>query len=652
MRKAILAAAAVAALALGVARAAPPPVEEYGKLPATEEVRLSPDGQKVAILGYAAGKRIIAVQKIGGGQLAAFNAGDQKVREITWLDDSHVLVLLSTWANAANDVEFIYGNVSEAVVINTTTGKPLLVFRGQHQISPSVQGYYGHSSSGGRSYGYFAGQTLKGTGAAMANFDRNSYIATGDTTIDLYQVDLDTGESKILQAGDRRYDTNWQVDTSGRVAARDDYDHSLSLHSLNVGGESISLKDPIGDAGLVSLGRTADSALVQVVDPEGGWKLMEFSRGHGSEGAAVFGDHRPQLLYDNERLLIGGVILGDAPRTVLFDPARQARFDAAAHAFKGERVRLESATDNLDKLVIYTEGDGDSGTFYLVDIPNRSASAIGWRYPTILQGAVAPVKLMRYKAADGLDLDGVLTLPPGQEAKNLPVVVMPHGGPQARDTPQFDWWAQAFASRGYAVFQPNFRGSDGYGKAFRDAGFGQWGRKMQTDVSDGLAELARQGIVDPKRACIVGGSYGGYVALAGVTLQHGIYRCAVADAPVTDLPTMLNRAEHANGNSNAESRYWHAYMGATNAGDPILKTLSPARHAAEADAPILLIHGKQDTTVDPEQSAIMRRALTAAGKPFEFVEMPGEDHYLSKAATRTQMLQAAVAFVEKYNPPN
>jgi dipeptidyl aminopeptidase/acylaminoacyl peptidase len=227
---------------------------------------------------------------------------------------------------------------------------------------------------------------------------------------------------------------------------------------------------------------------------------------------------------------------------------------------------------------------------------------------------------------------------------------MPHGGPQDRDYPRFDWLAQAFASRGYAVFQPNFRGSGGYGRAFRDAGFGQWGRKMQTDVSDGLADLVRQGIVDPKRACIVGASYGGYVALAGVTLQHGLYRCAVADAPVSDLTMMVNLAEDASGATNSEARYWHSYMGVKEAGDPILKTLSPARHAADADAPILLIHGKQDTTVPPEQSAVMRKALNIAGKPVEFVELAGEDHYLSRAATRIQMLEAAVAFVQKYNP--
>jgi len=214
---------------------------------------------------------------------------------------------------------------------------------------------------------------------------------------------------------------------------------------------------------------------------------------------------------------------------------------------------------------VFTNGGDDSGTYWLVDIAKHSAVPLGYQYPTINAEDVGPVRMVDWKAADGLALRGVLTLPPGRAAKNLPLVVLPHGGPEARDYPTFDWWAQAFASRGYAVFQPNFRGSDGYGVAIRNAGFGQWGRKMQTDISDGVAELAKQGIVDPKRACIVGGSYGGYAAEAGVTVQHGLYRCAVSMAGVSDPAGLLDYArDRAGGRLTSESqRYWKAFMGVT-----------------------------------------------------------------------------------------
>ena len=258
--------------------------------------------------------------------------------------------------------------------------------------------------------------------------------------------------------------------------------------------------------------------------------------------------------------------------------------------------------------------------------------------------------MVGYKASDGMDLTGVLTLPPGRDPHKLPLVVLPHGGPEARDYPHFDWWAQAFASRGYAVWQPNFRGSSGYGLAFRNAGFGEWGRKMQTDISDGMAELDRQGIIDSRRACIVGGSYGGYAALAGVTVQQGLYRCAVSVAGVADLSAML-RTELKPQYSNAD-HYWERFMGARDYTDKGLDLYSPIRLAARADAPVLLIHGRDDTVVNYEQSTAMRSALKSAGKPVEFVTLPGEDHHLSHEQTRVAMLQAAVAFVQRYNPPD
>lgn len=199
---------------------------------------------------------------------------------------------------------------------------------------------------------------------------------------------------------------------------------------------------------------------------------------------------------------------------------------------------------------------------------------------------VGPITMVEWKAADGLTLHGVLSLPTGRPATPLPLVVLPHGGPEARDYPVFDWWAQAFASRGYAVFQPNFRGSAGYGRTFRDAGFGQWGRKMQTDISDGVAELARRGIIDPKRACIIGGSYGGYAALAGVTVQQGLYRCAVSVAGVSDPEALLTYARERSGSATAATRYWRDFMGVKSVFEGELNAISPVKLAAKADAPI------------------------------------------------------------------
>jgi dipeptidyl aminopeptidase/acylaminoacyl peptidase len=268
---------------------------------------------------------------------------------------------------------------------------------------------------------------------------------------------------------------------------------------------------------------------------------------------------------------------------------------------------------------------------------------------------IGAVQMIDYQAADGLPMQGVLTLPPGAPARNLPLVVMPHGGPEARDWALFNWTAQAFAVRGYAVFQPNFRGSSGYGIAFRNAGFGQWGRKMQSDISDGVAALAKKGMVDPHRACIFGGSYGGYAALAGVTVQNGLYRCAVSYGGVTDPHDRLfaiaeRNRQYSEHYEEPGMRFRLSYLGVRSLDDPSLDGISPQKLAKNADAPILLIYGDKDTVVPPQQSTDMAAALKDAGKPVELLRLDGEDHWLSRSKTRLQMLKATVAFVEKYNP--
>ena len=225
--------------------------------------------------------------------------------------------------------------------------------------------------------------------------------------------------------------------------------------------------------------------------------------------------------------------------------------------------------------------------------------------------------------------------------------LLPHGGPHSHDTESFDWWAQALASRSYAVFQPNFRGSTNRDEEFTQAGYGEWGGKMQSDISDALAHLAEQGIVDPSRACIVGASYGGYAALAGVTLQQGLYRCAVSVAGVSDVALMSRIERRESGGSKTAARSLEQQLGPRSR----YRDISPRQHARRADAPILLIHGRDDVVVAYDQSLKMADALKDAGKPYEFLELQGEDHWLSTAETRLAMLKAAVAFVEKHNPP-
>jgi dipeptidyl aminopeptidase/acylaminoacyl peptidase len=303
-------------------------------------------------------------------------------------------------------------------------------------------------------------------------------------------------------------------------------------------------------------------------------------------------------------------------------------------------------------MIIFTDGANDPGTFWFVSSATHRADPIAYPYPKIKSTDVGPIRKIGYAAADGMALDGILSLPPGRDAKSLPLVALPHGGPlDVSDDVHFDWWAQAFASRGYAVFQPNFRGSGGHTVEYRKAGYGEWGRKMLSDIADGVAELGRQGVVDPKRVSIVGASYGGYAALAGVTLQQGLYRCAVSVSGPANIANFMDWQAKRHGLDSESLRYFRKLTGADHAAGSFLHDISPSQFAKRADAPIMLIHGKDDTGVPIEQSREMAAALKGAGKIVQFVELEKEDHFLSRDVTRTAMLNAAVGFVEKYNPP-
>jgi dipeptidyl aminopeptidase/acylaminoacyl peptidase len=358
------------------------------------------------------------------------------------------------------------------------------------------------------------------------------------------------------------------------------------------------------------------------------------------------GDATRFLTDDTNSRLLGYVDRADPLKPHFFDPAKQSAYTKALHAFPGRRAEAVAWTPDFGKLVIHTSGNRDSGTWYLVDIAGRKADIVGEDRPGIAAEAVGSVTTVEYKASDGLAINGVLTLPPGRDAKNLPVVVIPHDDPSAHDEVKFDWQAQAFASRGYAVFQPNYRGSTGSGEALRLAGKGELGRKMQTDISDGLVELAGRGIIDPKRACIIGTGFGGYAALTGVTVQQGLYRCAAAVAPIADLGQFQNTNYRESGFDPIVLRWMREILGPSQD----FAGISPRKRAAQADAPILMIHGKEDVCVPFAQSQAMADALKDAGKPYELVVLREEDHWLSRAATRKQMLEAAMAFVQKNNP--
>jgi dienelactone hydrolase len=479
--------------------------------------------------------------------------------------------------------------------------------------------------------------------------DSESYV-TRDWP-DLWRIDLTTGAVELAAKGTQNI-YQWVLAPDGGIVAYAYLDPMTSRWTVFRQGQKAlySRQSPRLSAELSGLGRTVDSVVVYDQSGEGE-QVVEVGL-DGRVEALAPGANVTGLLHSPLTGLLEGVII-DNSEFHFFDKAMQARVDAATRPFQDRNLTIESYTNGLDKVVLHTTGAADSGTFWLVDLKAHKADIIDNDFPDVPSEQTGATRRITYAASDGFELDGILTLPAGKTAGKLPVVVLPHGGPiGVSDSLGFDWLAQGIASRGYAVFQPNYRGSGGHGAAYQQAGFGEYGRKMLTDMSDGLANLAREGIVDPARACIVGASYGGYAAMAGITVQTGLYRCAVSISGLSDLPAMLKWVDDRTGQGSSSIRYLREAMGVTVPGAPPIAAISPSRLAARADAPLLLIHGRDDTVVPLEQSERMERAMRAASKPVQLIITDKEDHYLSREATRIATLSAAVSFIEKHNPPN
>jgi dipeptidyl aminopeptidase/acylaminoacyl peptidase len=338
--------------------------------------------------------------------------------------------------------------------------------------------------------------------------------------------------------------------------------------------------------------------------------------------------------------------------TEWLDPQLKAVEAMLAHAFKGKTVTIEGWSSDRSRVVVKVDAGDAPPVWYFYDGARKEVSPIQEAYPALKGVAFGPKSFFTYKAADGLEIPAYVTLPPGGPAMGgkLPLILLPHGGPAAHDGPGFDDLAQFLASRGYAVLQPEFRGSTGFGDALFKAGHLQWGAKMQSDLTDGVKALADKGVIDPSRVCIVGWSYGGYAALAGAALTPNAYKCAVSINGVSDLLTLTgNEVSNFGFGSDA------SYDIKQEIGDPAsdggrMDAVSPARHADRIAVPILLVGGLDDTTVPYKQTDEMYQALQHAGADVKLVTFKGDDHYLHNPADRVAMLQAVEDFLAKNLP--
>jgi dipeptidyl aminopeptidase/acylaminoacyl peptidase len=338
--------------------------------------------------------------------------------------------------------------------------------------------------------------------------------------------------------------------------------------------------------------------------------------------------------------VIGATYATERRHVEYFDPDYKKIHEMLARAVKNlPLIDFMSATADEQLLVVRASSDIEPGNWYLYDRGKKTLGLISQARPALKGKTLSPVKAMSYPATDGTQIPSYLTLPPGvTEAKNLPAIVMPHGGPGARDEWGFDWLAQFFAQRGYVVLQPNFRGSEGYGDAwYANNGIRGWKTSIG-DVCDAGRWLVNQGMADPSKLAVVGWSYGGYAALQSNVLAPDLFKAVVAVAPVTDLALLKTKA----------MLYTNAFLEADFIGTgPHVTEGSPAQNAGNFKAPVLMFHGDNDLNVDIGQSKFMDKQLRNAGKSSELVVYPKLEHSLRDGTVRADMLRKSDAFLRK-----
>ena len=356
-------------------------------------------------------------------------------------------------------------------------------------------------------------------------------------------------------------------------------------------------------------------------------------------GSAIFSDRTDEL--------IGTVYVDDKARILWKDKDFESDYNYLKKNLGDREISFGSSTKDERKYIVSTYSDVDPGTVWVFDRKSRNLSTLYQVREKLDRKALSPMRAIRYKSSDGLEIPGYLTLPKGLPEKNLPLVVVPHGGPWGRDNWGYNSFAQILANRGYAVLMPNFRASTGYGKKFLDSGNNQWGDKMQDDITWGVKYLVDQGIADPKRIGIMGGSYGGYATLAGVTFTPDLYAAAVAIVAPSNLNTLLGSIPP----------YWeqirtlfHKRMGDPNTpeGRAQLERQSPLNHVAKIKTPLMVVQGANDPRVKKSESDQIVIALRERNYPVQYLLAGDEGHGFARPVNNMAMFAAAEKFLAQY----
>ncbi len=469
---------------------------------------------------------------------------------------------------------------------------------------------------------------------------------------DPYSINIETGEMKELYKNDKNLDS-WYTDHNGviRMAGKTDGVNTTLYYRATEADPFDSILTTNYKETFAPNFFTFDNKNIYVTTNIGRDKtvVVEYDLAAKKEIREIYGN--PEYDVDGvdfsakRKVLLSALFTSWKAEQHFLDKEAEADYNKMKEKFKGYEVAIYGNNNDEDKFIVWTGNDKLPSKFYFYDKKTGETKYLATGRPWLKEEDMATMKPIEYKSRDGLTIHGYLTLPKGYEAKNLPVIVNPHGGPWARDQWGFNNEGQFLANRGYAVLQMNFRGSTGYGKEFWLKGSKEWGKKMQDDITDGVNWLIKEGIADPKRVAIYGGSYGGYATLAGVTFTPDLYACAVDYVGVSNMFTFMNTIPP----------YWEPFKKQMYelVGDPakdsaLLAEASPALHVGNIKAPLFIAQGANDPRVNKAESDQVVEALKKRGVQVEYMVKNDEGHGFANENNRIDFYKAMEKFFDKY----
>lgn len=620
-----------------------PPAEAFARLPTFSDLEISPDGHFLATRMNRDGRYFLIILDISDGQPKFVHSlaedDELSVAWFEWVSKEHLVASLS-FTGKRRGRGVVKTDERRLFAINATTKETYGLFRTKRDEIPiQIQ------------------DRIVSFLATDPDHILVQYSSTNPQTPNVHKVNVTKATRHPVAERGRRGVSRWMADSDGDVRLGEGIKNEKDPH-LAVREKSAKkwkdLSHRLEQPGVTfdPLAFAKDSDLIYVRsnhegDPMG---LYTFD---------IARDEFVELIYKHPTVDVASIRL-DATTSELLsanfvdDDVETVRFlvrpiQAEIRRFRDELgdygVSTRAVSSDGSHAVILISGKTDAGTFYVFDAAANSAFSLPAQYPDLENGSLGRTFVTEYLARDGLTIPAFVTLPPGieslDEIEKIPFIVHPHGGPNARDFLRFSYKIQFLVSRGYGVLQMNFRGSTGYGQAFKDAGNREWGQAMQDDVTDGAKWLIENNYADPDRIAIVGASYGGYAALMGAVKTPDLYQCAVSFAGVSDLPRLLSHERKF-----LFGRYKTRFIGDLWKDRKMLAANSPAQRAEEIKIPVLLLHGDLDTSVDIDQSKRMAKQLRKYDKEYKFVELENGDHYSSLYTNRLRYLQEMERFLD------